>query len=304
MYPFRRLAAILAADVAGYSRLIGQDEEGTIAALRAVMRQRRPNLQSRQSRRLTERETGLLAVVRAVVLAMLLPAYTLSAAAESFVTDLPLSDGGMQRLLYTAPANPRAALVMLPGSNGMVEIGQDGTIRRLGQNFLLRTMPLWQEQGLAVAVMTPPNGMSLLGQRHTPAYAAVMGQAVDFVRARAQVPVWLVGTSQGATAAVNGGARLGDKVAGIVVASSVTGRNSSGETLFDSDPGNVQVPVLIVANSGDLCPASPPGDAPQIAAALTSARRKEIVYMQSTATEGPPCEAKAPHGFSRSRRRR
>jgi len=32
----RRLAAILAADVAGYSRLMGADEEGTLAALRAV----------------------------------------------------------------------------------------------------------------------------------------------------------------------------------------------------------------------------------------------------------------------------
>ena len=35
----RRLAAILAADVAGYSRLIGADEEGTLAALRAVRRE-------------------------------------------------------------------------------------------------------------------------------------------------------------------------------------------------------------------------------------------------------------------------
>ena len=31
----RRLAAILAADVAGYSRLMGDDEEGTLAALTA-----------------------------------------------------------------------------------------------------------------------------------------------------------------------------------------------------------------------------------------------------------------------------
>jgi hypothetical protein len=30
----RRLAASLAADVAGYSRLMGADEEGTLAALR------------------------------------------------------------------------------------------------------------------------------------------------------------------------------------------------------------------------------------------------------------------------------
>ena len=32
----RRLAAILAADVAGYSRLIGADEGGTLAALKAI----------------------------------------------------------------------------------------------------------------------------------------------------------------------------------------------------------------------------------------------------------------------------
>ena len=35
----RRLAAILAADVAGYSRLMEADEEGTLAALRAVRRE-------------------------------------------------------------------------------------------------------------------------------------------------------------------------------------------------------------------------------------------------------------------------
>jgi class 3 adenylate cyclase len=35
----RRLAAVLAVDVAGYSRLMGEDEEGTLAALRAVRRE-------------------------------------------------------------------------------------------------------------------------------------------------------------------------------------------------------------------------------------------------------------------------
>ena len=36
MRPTRRLAAILAADVVGYSRLIGSDEAGTLARLRAI----------------------------------------------------------------------------------------------------------------------------------------------------------------------------------------------------------------------------------------------------------------------------
>ena len=57
------------------------------------------------------------------------------------------------------------------------------------------------------------------------------------------------------------------------------------------------MPALIVANSGDACPASPPGDAAKIAAALTHAPRKEVVYMQSGATEGQPCEAMSPHSY-------
>jgi adenylate cyclase len=36
MTAIRRLAAILAADVAGYSRLIGADEEGTLGRLRSI----------------------------------------------------------------------------------------------------------------------------------------------------------------------------------------------------------------------------------------------------------------------------
>jgi adenylate cyclase len=35
----RRLAAILVADVAGYSRLMSNDEEGTLAALKACRRE-------------------------------------------------------------------------------------------------------------------------------------------------------------------------------------------------------------------------------------------------------------------------
>ena len=35
----RRLAAILAADVAGYSRLMGADEEGTLVRLKALRRE-------------------------------------------------------------------------------------------------------------------------------------------------------------------------------------------------------------------------------------------------------------------------
>ena len=243
------------------------------------------------------RDHTLSRIAAAVAGATMLIASAVPAAAEPTLTELSLEDGRIQRVLYASPANPRAALIMLPGGNGMVEFGPDGSFRRMGGSFLLRTLPLWQEQGFAVAVLSPPNGMSLLGYRHTPAYAAVIEQAVDFVRSRANIPVWLVGTSQGTTAAVGAAAHLGGKVTGIVLMSSVTGRSSAGETLFNSEPGRVTVPVLIVANNGDTCPASPPKDAPKIVEALTQAPRKEIVYLESTVIQGQPCEAEAPHSY-------
>ena len=50
----RRLAAILAADVVGYSRMMGEDEAGTLAALRKIWSElfnpgrRRPSRAHRQ----------------------------------------------------------------------------------------------------------------------------------------------------------------------------------------------------------------------------------------------------------------
>ena len=92
---------------------------------------------------------------------MVLVGSSLRAAAESTVTELSLEDGGVQRVLFISPANPSAILIMLPGGNGMVDFGPGGIFR--DNSFLVRTLPLWQEQGFAAAVLSPPNGMSFMG---------------------------------------------------------------------------------------------------------------------------------------------
>jgi hypothetical protein len=62
----RRLAAILAADVAGYSRLMGVDEEGTLSALKAHRRAIKHRCTTAKERRITrwEHEDILEAVQR------------------------------------------------------------------------------------------------------------------------------------------------------------------------------------------------------------------------------------------------
>src|SRR6516225_3106661 len=64
----RRLAAILAADVAGYSRLMGADEEGTLAALHAVRRELSdPKIAEHRGRIVKTTGDGLLVEFASVV---------------------------------------------------------------------------------------------------------------------------------------------------------------------------------------------------------------------------------------------
>jgi class 3 adenylate cyclase len=67
----RRLAAILAADVAGHSRLMGADEEGTLAELRAIRRELSdPKVEEHRGRIVKTTGCGLLIEFASVVDAM------------------------------------------------------------------------------------------------------------------------------------------------------------------------------------------------------------------------------------------
>src|SRR5882672_7086291 len=67
----RRLAAILAADVAGYSRLMGADEEGTLARLKALRAELiDPTIASHNGRIVKTTGDGLLVEFASVVDAM------------------------------------------------------------------------------------------------------------------------------------------------------------------------------------------------------------------------------------------
>jgi pimeloyl-ACP methyl ester carboxylesterase len=145
-----------------------------------------------------------------------------------------------------------------------------------------------------------PNGTSLTGQRHLPVYADAIGRAIDFARSQAALPVWLIGTSAGTTAAVNGAAHLGSKVAGAVLTSPAIRRtDTSGETIFDAEPVAIAVPVLVVSNEYDTCADTPPGDAPMVLSALTRSPRKELVMVRSgqIAKRSDPCQGMSPHGY-------
>src|SRR5437879_13530169 len=64
----RRLAAIMAVDVVGYSRLMGADEEGTLAALKAIRRELGdPNIAEHRGRIVKTTGDGLLVEFQSAV---------------------------------------------------------------------------------------------------------------------------------------------------------------------------------------------------------------------------------------------
>src|SRR5215475_14037043 len=80
----RRLAAILAADVAGYSRLMGADEEGTLSRLKALRAEViDPKIAEHQGRIVKTTGDGLLVEFASVVGALRCAAELQTAMAES-----------------------------------------------------------------------------------------------------------------------------------------------------------------------------------------------------------------------------
>lgn len=214
------------------------------------------------------------------------------------VVDLPLKDGDHQRVLYLSTEHPWATVVMLPGGAGNVGIERDGEVRH-PDNFVVRSRALWTDKGVAVVIPDTIDRANLRGERSSPRYAELVDGLIAFASARSQAPVFLLGTSQGSIAAMNGaGHAKPGTLAGVVLTESVSRMGGSHETVFEAHPEAVHVPALIVANRDDRCPVAPPGDAQRIAAAMTASSAVEVLMVAGgvVATKRP-CGSLSPHGY-------
>jgi pimeloyl-ACP methyl ester carboxylesterase len=226
------------------------------------------------------------------------PGNTLAAAgvpAEQVLT-VP-TGGGTERVLYAAPTHAAATIVMLPGGSGEVGVTDDGKVRH-DDDFVVRTRADWVDRGYAVLIPDAIDHADLRGERSTPAYAAVVDQLVELAQAKSAVPVFLMGTSQGSIAAMNGAAHSAPgAVAGVVLEESVSRLGHSGETVFSADPQDVRVPALVVANGADRCDVAPPQDASRIAGAMTRSSVQLATVSGGDDRSGEACGSLSPHGY-------
>jgi len=133
----RRLAAILAADVAGYSRLMGQDEAGTLARLKAVRRQLiDPQVAEHKGRIVKTTGDGILIEFPSVV--------------EAVACAVAVQQGMARR---NAAVRQDQRIEFRVGINSGDVIVEDGDIHGDGVNVAARLEGLAEAGGICVSAM-------------------------------------------------------------------------------------------------------------------------------------------------------
>ena len=219
------------------------------------------------------------------------------------VVDVPTRPGVTQRFLFTAPADAKAAAILFAGGDGGLRINERGALGWGKGNFLVRTAPLFVENGIAVAILDAPSDHQsypyLTGFRETAAHATDVKAVIAWLRDHAKVPVWLIGTSRGtqSVAAVATQLTGADAPKGIVLTSTIL--NYFGSRPVPNMPVNtLTIPVLVVHHEQDACRVTPYRDLPKLMDKLAPVRDKEFITFRGGQSSGDPCEAMAYHGYS------
>lgn len=226
--------------------------------------------------------------------------------ADEIAVKIPTRPGVTETVAVQIPDHVQAAAILFPGGDGLIGVseGAGRRIKREG-NFLIRSRDKFYAAGIATISLDVPSDQSdgisggfRLGAEHAEDVAAVLA----WVRAKTKVPVWLIGTSMGSISAANVAARLGNKIDGLVVTSSVTvpfkRDPSAGSGVLSIDLDKITVPALVMDHVNDACQVSPPENAAVIAKQLTKSPRVAVKLIEGgNSPKSGPCEAFSYHGY-------
>jgi pimeloyl-ACP methyl ester carboxylesterase len=219
------------------------------------------------------------------------------------VVDIPTRPGVTQRMIVLAPAAPKAAVVLLAGGHGGLQIAPDGSIKWGTGNFLVRSRQLFAGEGLTVAVVDAPSDQQaprfLEYYRTTSGHVADLKAVIAWLRATTSLPVWLIGTSRGTQSAAYAATQLGgaDAPDGIVLTSSIlSDRNSLPVTAMALQ--NIRIPVLVVHHRQDGCALCAFSGVASLMGKLDNAPRKQLLAFEGGGNVGDPCQAYAYHGYN------
>ena len=221
----------------------------------------------------------------------------------SRTVDIPTRPGVTERVLVIAPQGARAAVALLPGGDGGLEITPDGAIRSLKGNFLVRSRQLFADRGLIVAVIDAPSDHQsppfLVEFRQTTEHAADLRAVIAWLRESYNVPVWLIGTSRGTQSVAYVATELTsrDGPDGIVLTSSIL-RDNKRRAVPAMPLEKIRVPVLVVHHEQDGCRLCPYSEIPSLMSKLRTSAKHELLSLKGGDSRGDPCEGFAYHGYN------
>src|SRR5258708_7424010 len=201
-------------------------------------------------------------------------------AGGSAVADETVSIGGSRAVLIK-PNAPRASVILMPGGDGRVGVGDHRDIHALAFNQLVRTRKAYAARGLAVLVV----------DAGTPLDAAVQYMAAI------KRPVTVIGTSRGTLRAEEGIARGARPDALVLTSGFLSAESGSGQNVMSILGSPASLPrTLVIHHRQDSCRSTlPAGVEPFI---KWSAGRARVRWVSGGVSEGDPCEARAYHGFN------
>jgi len=211
--------------------------------------------------------------------------------------------GVTQSYLLLIPEKPLATVILFAGYGGYLDITQDG-IQQPSENFLVRTRNKFAARNFMTAVVDVPSDFKgvdgILGWRATETHAQDLQKIMSTLRQKADVPLWLVGTSRGTISAANAAARLQENGAdGLVLTATVVtagGRNPGyiGDVALDK----IQIPTMIVHHDEDDCVVCEFYEAKRLPAELTNAPKVEFVaFSGGKQAKSGSCGPLSEHGF-------
>jgi pimeloyl-ACP methyl ester carboxylesterase len=245
----------------------------------------------------------MLTIEQLAATSILALSFVASAQTTQKVIDIPTRPGVTQRMIVLTPPEPKAAVVLLPGGHGGLQILPNGSMKWGDGNFLVRTRQLFAERGLMVAVVDAPSDRQsppyLGGFRQTPEHAADLKAVIAWLRENAKAPVWLVGTSRGTQSAAYVATELSGPEGpdGVVLTSTIL-TDDKGRPVPAMPLGKIRVPVLVVHHEQDGCSLCSFSEVPALMAKLANTPRSQLLSFKGGQSKGDPCEAFAYHGFN------
>jgi hypothetical protein len=236
----------------------------------------------------------------AAVLLVALAGSPAALAGEELI-ELPTRIGVTQPFwLMTPPGAPIASVILFSGGNGTLGSRRSPVLE--SRNFLIRSREKFAAAGfLVAAVDTPsdsPEGLDAL--RGSAEHAQDIAVVIAYLRQKASVPVWLVGTSMGTISAANAAARLksGGPDGLVLTSTIVAATRRTASVSARVDVGEIALPTLFVHHKDDGCVACPFSAVPAMMDRFQRAPRKDLIAVSGgSAPLSDPCQAMSRHGY-------